>query len=77
MPQLDAIRTFAKKQLAAGHVVVMMIQKVGNHFPIARRFTLQEGSFNHRAGASEVQTRAESPSEIQEGCRRRCGDRAG
>ena len=47
VPQLDAIRTFAKKQLAAGHVVVMMIQKVGNHFPIARRFTLQEGSFSH------------------------------
>ena len=47
VPQLDAIRTFVKKQLAAGHVVVMMIQKVGNHFPIARRFTLQEGSFSH------------------------------
>ena len=47
VPQLNAIRTFVKKQLAAGHVVVMRIQKVGNHFPIARRFTLQEGSFSH------------------------------
>jgi len=27
-PQVDEIRTFMKKQLAAGHVVVMMIQKV-------------------------------------------------
>ena len=26
-PQLDAIRTFLKRQLSAGNVVVMMIQK--------------------------------------------------
>ena len=33
-PQLDAVRSFVKGQLAAGNVVVMMIQKAGHHFPI-------------------------------------------
>lgn len=33
-PQLDGIRTFLKKQLSAGNVVVMMIQKAGHRFPI-------------------------------------------
>jgi len=34
VPQIDSVRTFLKKQLAAGHVVVMMIQKSGHSFPI-------------------------------------------
>jgi len=33
-PHLDKIRTFMKKQLTAGNVVVMMIQKAGHSFPI-------------------------------------------
>ena len=32
-PQLDAIRTFLKRQLSAGNVVVMMIQKAGHRNP--------------------------------------------
>jgi hypothetical protein len=33
-PQLDGIRKFMRKQIGAGHVVVMMIQKAGHRFPI-------------------------------------------
>jgi hypothetical protein len=33
-PQVDGIRKFMKKELAAGNVVVMMIQKAGHSFPI-------------------------------------------
>ena len=33
-PQTDAIRKFLKKELSAGNVVVMMIQKAGHQFPI-------------------------------------------
>jgi len=33
-PHIDKVRTFIKKQLVAGHVVVEMIQKAGHTFPI-------------------------------------------
>jgi hypothetical protein len=45
-PQTDGIRKFMKKELAAGNVVVMMIQKAGHQFPIYD-MTPPSGFYDH------------------------------
>jgi len=47
LPQLDGIRTFMKKQLASGNVVVMMIMKSGHKFPVYSDMTEPSGFYDH------------------------------
>jgi len=46
-PQVDGIRRFMKKQLSAGNVVVMMIQKAGHSFPVYSGMTEPSGFYDH------------------------------
>jgi len=46
-PQIDGIRTFMKKQLTAGNVIVMMIMKNGHQFPAYPTLTPPSGNYDH------------------------------